>query len=249
MFTGGLLGRVASVFFETPGGASAPGGEAASDGGGEAAAPAAAPAAPAFDPQVLNQRFDELAHGLETLAQRVPEPQAPAPPDPFDGVDVSGLIGSNDGIDPDEARAALGEMIQRAQGDTTDQLMQQVVAPLMQRIDAMETRGVALDVEQRNPELATKDGATAALQASAEFVGQLGLPQDVAAKLAGHPLMAEVMYRASRAQQQAAQEVPADGQPGVQLEGGGGAGQPGTNAEDNPATRIVNARQQSGGWW
>lgn len=252
---GGLFERLTMWLYETPGGGSGGGGEpSGGEGTGEGGGTATAPV---IDVDAMNARFDALTQGLEAITERLPQPQTPEAPDPLAELDLSGLIGGepaggagDGGIDEDSAREVLGELFSRAQQSTEQRLMENVVGPLLQRLEAQETRSVALAVEERNPELATPEGAKAALEATAELVGQLGLPQEVAMRLASQPLLAEVVYRASRAADVAAGEVPAGGAEGQpQLEGGGGAPRP-TGDEENPATRIVNAgRGTSAGWW
>lgn len=201
------------------------------EGGGEAAA------APGPDLSPLMDRFEQFTQdvtgrldGLEQQRQQAPEAGA----EEEGGEDGSWdeLLNADD-LSPEQAQAALDSMIEkRASG---------LVAPLQERLDRMDLEREAADLEEEFPELMDEAKAEQAVKAARQQAAQMGNPD-----LAGRPSFIGLVYKASKADQIAASEVPADGGGHVQLEGGGGAAPPAS--EEDVRKGIVQAGGGNGFW-
>lgn len=182
-------------------------------------APSASPeaSAPAADP--LMARFDELQsqisalsnpqpaepeyeHGLSDYAYQQPQWQQDGEPEPEQGYE-----------DPDtQALAQLQSFI-----------AQQVQQGVQQAVMPMQIQQKAEQLEQKYPELQRPEVAGPLVRQAEQYAQRIGFstglsPAQVAA-LGRSPELIETLFLAERARQKAAQETPADGSQGVQLEG------------------------------
>lgn len=217
--------------------------EGAADGGG------AGQAAPAFDPAVFQQGFEELRTGMEGLRQEFSQSRQPAEPEAEEEFDLSFLDGSDPEIDPAAQRQAMEQWQQ--------QLVQQASAPAMQamaRLQEMQMQQEAAALVADFPELGQPETAQNVVGAAHEFAQQLipslgldqiGLSQQqqqqIAQRLGDSPGAWRMAYMASKAD--AAARGEGDAGDATFIEGGTGPG-PGAPQQD-PADLIVGARGSS----
>lgn len=167
-------------------------------------------------------------------SQYEPEPE----PDPMQGLDFDAL-----GADPQMMRDALGQMLEHG-----DQRAMAQMAPLLQRIDSLETKLTASAIEAEIPALKDPQVAEAVVGQVVQWVRGMGLSSaEDMQRAARNPDLIKAAYALQARAQQAAAEVPAGGSPETPMEHGGGSPPPAS--EDDPAQRIVNARSSGGGWF
>lgn len=222
------------------------------DGGAEqvAAGGAGGEAGGGSDFGPIFERFDQLGASVQDIGERVGQFEhlmssgeefgfAEEP----DLASMLGLGGAGDeyGYEPDAMQAEQAQRVLQLIGQR-DQAMQQQLASIGQELADLRLARGAEDLEQRYPELQEPDAARAAVQAATQWAEGVGQPE-----LALNPSVVELVYKASKADERAAAEVPAGGEGFVRLEGGGGA-VPAPNQVDD-ATRIVQAGGGSTAWF
>lgn len=205
-------------------------------------------------PDPVMARLDEITGRLDSLVQ----PQQDA-----SDYSLDDLLGQGFGEDPYAQQDPQGFDQGQPQGFDQDQFDQQqalqqldqligqrandVVAPLMQRFEQMQTQQHAAQLEAKYPELKNGEVASTVVKEAVQTAQRIGYekglsPQQVAA-LSRDPHIIELTYLAQRARQQAAQETPVSGNQ-VHLESTGA--NPG-GVEEDYASRIVNLGPQQGG--
>lgn len=151
--------------------------------------------------------------------------------------DLTGLFDVDNGLDPQQAQQMLSQLMQ----SHTQQAIEAATAPLMERINGIQT---GLDAEQlaaRYPELATREGAEPVVNAARALAEHVGDPS-----LATNMQVIELVYKAQRADKYAAGERPAGVEQGFELERAGGAGP--TAEPPNIAAGILGARAGNSFW-
>lgn len=189
----------------------------------------------------LMDRLDEVSSDfgsrLESLEGRLPEPTAEPEPDPW-----AELIGSPE-PEPEEPAVDPRQFVQALQQATqasTQQQVEQIVGPLMSEVQQMRVNQAAQDLETRYPDLKDPEVAASAVEQAMEWAARMGQPGQ-----APHPALVELAFLASKAQQAAQSEVPADGA-NVTLEGGGGAPHQSQLTDADVGRRILSAYSGSG---
>jgi len=199
---------------------------AAGDAGQDAGADAG------VDLSQITETLTSLSQGQEDLRdflQSAPwqaeaelaEPEAPEVPD------LSFLD------DPDLPPDDLAERLTGAFDARSQQMVQQALAPLQEKIAEQERLAQAQQLVAEFPDLADAETASTVVKAASEWAQQIGKPE-----MANDPAVWRLVYMASRAADAANNE--SSGSPAAHLEGSGGPSAAGGQQVDL-ADRIINA--------
>lgn len=206
--------------------------------GTEAEAQQAPPQADPWQQQIegrLGEVSDNVRQALQTIAERLPEPEAEPVPD-F-ATELQSLYEETGGMpDPQQLNQLVQSQVQRE--------IQQAIAPVTEEIQAMRQERSAQEIDalqQQFPELQDPAAAAALADRVVEQAAALGVAQPTAG-------FVRMVHLAEKASQSARGETPAGQGPDTSLETGGGAA-PG-QGEADPWDAIQNAgRAQSGPLW
>lgn len=217
----------------------AQGSTAAGEGGGEAAE--AVVGGPDLSPVL--ERLDEVVSRQETfgseLAALRAQPEAEAEPD--DGLadfDFSGLYDTPGEMDEAQAARVLQGLVQQQMTPA----LEQAVGPLAEQLQQMRVESDARALIEQYPELGDPSVAEAVTKRADEMAKEIGNPD-----LAQSRQFIELVFKAQKADQRAAGEVPVGDLQSQSLEGGAGA-VPGGADGQSIAQQIVGSRSRSSFW-
>ena len=185
----------------------------------------------------LDARMQELRGDILPMLEGLRQPSEPEPEvDEFAELfaqDYGDEVGEQaQGLNPDQLKAAF------------QQVVENTVGPQLQELREWRLDQEAAKLENQYPDLQKPEVAR-------EIVGQA---QAVAqafgnAELARQPGFIELVYKASMADQRAAQETPAGSEAEIALEAAGGAAPAGGDPDDQIRDRIAAAANRKSGFF
>lgn len=197
--------------------------------------PAAEPWAPVLD------RVNELASGIDgrfaALEQRIPQPEAPEPVDPW-----AALMPQDQ--EPETFFDQYGNPVDMSQFQQQPALdvnalrqamqaeMQQALSPYQQQIASLQMERGREQLYQQIPQLKDPEVARETERAMEEYLRSTGAPQQVAQWMINSPEAIAQFFKAAEADKLARAQVPA-GETVPALESAGGAAPSGTNDQPN----------------
>ncbi len=191
----------------------------------EQSAPEPQPWAPVLD------RMDELAGNIgsfdqrfQALESRLPEPQAPAEPDPWAALmggepeepQYFDQYGNPVDLQPQQPAFDLNALQQAIQHDR-----QQALAPLQQQLQEMQLNAAREQLLKEIPQLQDPEVANQTAQAMQAYLNEAGAPPEVAAWLSNSPKAIGQFFKAAEAEKRAQAQVPAPADvPALEAAGG-----------------------------
>lgn len=140
--------------------------------------------------------------------------------------------------DPTMDAADVAQHLQGLIDSRAQQIANQAINPLAERIDGMDRKDALKDLVADIPDMGNKEIANQVIQATADMADAYGWPDE----LKQDPRMYRVVYLAAKAAEIAAEE--GNGEVATaHLEGGGGARAAGAQPEKDWGKEIVDARK------
>lgn len=217
--------------------ASAAAGQAGGDGAAQGEGEGTADQQQGPDVAALAEQLGSLSSSQEAMREALQQiqqspalrEQAEAVEEQHPGIDLS-FLNEADPFDPEALKTAMESVAQQ----TRDQVLQEHVAPLAERLDGMQFEQDAARLFAEFPELGDPEVAEPLLKPGGlaeQMAMELGLPEQAAKDLAAKPAFVRLAYMASRAAAAAQEEEGAESPAAAHLEGGSGA-RPGAQQVD-----------------
>ena len=178
----------------------------------------------------LDTRMQELRSDIVPMLESLRQPSEPEPEEADEfaelfAQDYGDQLGEQaQGLDPDQLRSAFQKVVQDTVGPQREELREW-------RLDRE-----AAELEGRFPDLQKPEVAREIVGQAQAVAQAFGNPE-----MARQPKFIELIYKASMADQRAAQETPAGSQGGIELESAGGAA---PTSEEDAQNRILAAYQK-----